>query len=259
MSCHITHQTFGHGQARAFVLSPVMPVWDQGAFAGPLIDHFIRSGHQVTVFDSLSLPAVPDECFSGFAERWADALEPWGVPDVLVGVALGGALAQALAGSSFLSVTPALLLLSSPSKADALLDARLGRMADLAEQGHVRQAKRLLDELVLPEGQAHAEQDRFDTDNDALLAPQGQRLVRGFRLLDGVNVSERLCDYEGRVLSVFGGKSQLVGADHVLRTEGRNQRSLCVIDGGMRPLTDDLRRVLEGIDTFLIPVPELAK
>ncbi|RMV21245.1 hypothetical protein ALP16_01386 [Pseudomonas savastanoi] len=80
----------------------------------------------------------------------------------------------------------------------------------------------------------------------------GQRLTLGFRLLSGLDISECLLDYKGRVLSVFGEKSQLVGAGHVLRTNDHKQRSLCVPDGGMRPLADDLDRVLESIDTFLI-------
>ncbi len=123
-------------------------------------------------------------------------------------------------------------------------------MADLAEQGHVEQAKRLLDDLVLPEGQKH--EHPSVSENDATLSTQGQRLTLGFRLLSGLDISECLLDYKGRVLSVFGEKSQLVGAGHVLRTNGHKQRSLCVPDGGMRPLADDLDRVLESIDTFLI-------
>ncbi|KPW96911.1 Uncharacterized protein ALO50_01516 [Pseudomonas syringae pv. cerasicola] len=254
MSHCITCQTFGVGQSSVFILSPVMPVWDAGGFAKPLIEHFTAAGYQVTVFDSLSLPVKPGEDFDGFTERWVSALEPWGVPNVLVGVALGGALVQALAGTSLLRSTPALLLLSSPAKADALLDSRLGRMADLAEQGHVEQAKRLLDDLVLPEGQKH--EHPSGSENDATLSIQGQRLTLGFRLLSGLDISECLLDYKGRVLSVFGGKSQLVGAGHVLRTNGHKQRSLCVPDGGMRPLADDLDRVLESIDTFLIASAE---
>jgi len=57
---------------------------------------------------------------------------------------------------------------------------------------------------------------------------------------------------EGGVLSVFGEKSQLVGVRNVLRTRGRKQRSLCVEGGGMRPLADDLKQVLDSIDAFLM-------
>ncbi|MBS7415988.1 hypothetical protein [Pseudomonas syringae] len=252
MSHCMTFRTFGAGHSRVFILSPVMPVWDEGGFAQSLIEHFTAAGFQVTVFDSLSLPVVPGEDFGAFTERWACALKPWGVPDVLVGVALGGALAQALAGSSFLQSTPALLLLSSPAKADGLLDSRLGHMADLAEQGHVEQARHLLDNLVLPDGQAHERTDPAGHASHATLSIQGQRLTVGFRLLAGVDVSECLLDYQGRVLSVFGEKSQLVGARHVLRTSGQRQRSLCVEGGGMRPLADDLQQVLDSIDAFLM-------
>ncbi|MBP1139995.1 hypothetical protein ACTACN_18525 [Pseudomonas syringae] len=252
MSHCMTFRTFGVGHSRVFILSPVMPVWDEGGFAQPLIEHFTAAGFQVTVFDSLSLPVVPDEDFGAFTERWACALEQWGVPDVLVGVALGGALVQALAGTSFLQSTPALLLLSSPAKADGLLDSRLGHMADLAEQGHVEQARHLLDNLVLPDGQVHERADPAGHESDATLSMQGQRLTVGFRLLAGVDLSECLLDYQGRVLSVFGEKSQLVGVRNVLRTRGRKQRSLCVEGGGMRPLADDLKQVLDSIDAFLM-------
>lgn len=251
MSHCMTFRTFGVGHSRVFILSPVMPVWDEGGFAQPLIEHFTAAGFQVTVFDSLSLPVMQGEDFGAFTERWACALEPWGVPDVLVGVALGGALAQALAGTSFLQSTPALLL-SSPAKADGLLDSRLGHMADLAEQGHVEQARHLLDNLVLPDGQSHERVGLAGDESDATLSMQGQRLTVGFRLLAGVDVSECLLDYQGRVLSVFGEKSQLVSARHVLRTSGLQQRSLCIDGGGMRPLADDLQQVLDSIDTFLM-------
>lgn len=99
-----------------------------------------------------SLPVACGETLNTFSERWAELLQPWGIPDVLVGVALGGALALELVRTSSLASTAALLLLSSPAKADAILDARLGRMAELARLGHVEEAKRLLDALVLPEG-----------------------------------------------------------------------------------------------------------
>ncbi|KPB71639.1 hypothetical protein ACKUFS_07205 [Pseudomonas cannabina] len=251
MSECITHQTFGLGQTRVFILSPVMPVWDEGGFAQPLIEHFIKAGHQITVFDSLSLPVKPGEDFGEFARRWAQVLEPWGTPQLLVGVALGGALAQELAGGSYLSATPALLLLSSPAKADALLDSRLGLMADLAEAGQVDEAKRLLDDLVLPEGQKAVRSDQPVSEGNVSVAIQGLRLTVGFRLLAGLDISERLLHYKGRVLSVYGEKSQLVGAQHVPPVFTVNQCSVCVPNGGMRPLADDLPRVLEHIDRFL--------
>ncbi|SDX56358.1 hypothetical protein SAMN05444064_12540 [Pseudomonas syringae] len=251
MSDCITHQTFGLGQTRVFILSPVMPVWDEGGFAQPLIEHFIKAGHQITVFDSLSLSVKPGEGFDEFARRWAQVLEPWGTPQLLVGVALGGALVQELAGCSYLSATPALLLLSSPAKADALLDSRLGHMADLAEAGEVEAAKRLLDDRVLPEGQAASRSDQPARASEVPVAIQGQRLTQGFRLLSGLNISERLRHYKGRVLSVYGEKSQLVGAHHVPPVFTKSQCSVCVPNGGMRPLADDLPRVLEHIDRFL--------
>lgn len=44
MSHCITCQTFGVGQSSVFILSPVMPVWDAGGFAKPLIEHFTEIG-----------------------------------------------------------------------------------------------------------------------------------------------------------------------------------------------------------------------
>ena len=99
-----------------FVLSPVMPTWDEGAFIAPLTGHFLSAGYRVVVFDSLSIPVACGETLNTFSERWAELLQPWGVPDVLVGVALGGALALELVRTSSLASTAALLLLSSQPK-----------------------------------------------------------------------------------------------------------------------------------------------
>ena len=256
MNQDVQFTAYGHGKRSVFVLSPVMPAWDEGAFIEPLMSHFLNAGYRVVVFDSLSIPVVPDETLSAFSERWAKQLQPWGIPEVLVGVALGGALALELVSTSPLASTPALLLLSSPAKADAILDARLGRMAQLAQVGRVEEAKRLLEALVLPEG----ERPRQTTEapGNVALEIQGQRLSRGFGFLAGVDLSHSLLAYQGRVLSIFGERSQLVSQAHVIHTIGPHQRTLCIKAGGMRPLADDLNSVLDAIDTFLIPGSERA-
>lgn len=256
MNQDVQFKVYGQGKQCVFVLSPVMPTWDEGAFIAPLTGHFLSAGYRVVVFDSLSLPVACGETLNTFSERWAELLQPWGIPDVLVGVALGGALALELVRTSSLASTAALLLLSSPAKADAILDARLGRMAELAQLGHVEEAKRLLDALVLPEGK-HPQQSP-ETQNSVHLEIQGQRLSGGFGLLAGIDLSHSLLAYQGRVLSVFGERSQLVNQPHVVRTSGPHQRTLCIRAGGMRPLADDLDSVVNAIDTFLIPRSEHA-
>jgi pimeloyl-ACP methyl ester carboxylesterase len=249
MSQNMQFKEYGEGTSCVFVLSPVMPVWDEGAFIKPLTEHFLSAGYRVVVFDSLSLPVVPQETLKAFSKRWARALQPWGVPSVLVGVALGGALALELVSTLPIASTPALLLLSSPAKANALLDARLGRMAELADMGEVEEAKRLLDALVLPEGAGV--QAVSESLGSTSLVSQGERLARGFRLLAGIDLSESLRQYQGRVLNIFGEQSQLVSRLHVIDTPSVNQHTLCISGGGMRPLADDLGAVLKAVDRFL--------
>lgn len=256
MNQNVQFKEYGKGKLSVFVLSPVMPVWDEGAFIKPLIGHLLSAGYRVVVFDSLSIPVIAGETLKAFSERWAEVLQPWGVPNVLAGVALGGALALELVSSSSLASTTALLLLSSPAKANALLDARLGRMAELANLGQVEEAKRLLDALVLPEG--GVPQQTAESQSNVPLVVQGQRLVRGFGFLAGIDLSHSLQKYQGRVLSIFGERSQLVTQTHAIETTGNNQRTLCIKGGGMRPLADDLDSVLSAVDTFLIPRSERA-
>ena len=242
----------GQGAKRLFVMAPVMPVWDEGAFFQPLSAYFCARGYRVVLFDSLSLIGDEAQTFDAFSARWAQVLAAWGPPDLLAGAALGGALAQALVQAPVLAATPALLLLSSPTLATATLDQRLGGMADLAEQGAVAQAKQQLDNLVLPEGRSVPPDAGVEDCSPAALQRQGMRLTQGFRLLGGLDVRQSLEDYPGRVLSVFGERSQLVGAANIQLKDSPQQRALSIPGGGMRPLADNLPRVIGAIEAHLL-------
>lgn len=248
----VTRRQWGDGKRLAVVMSPVMPLWDEGQFFQPLIEPLTRAGYRVIVFDTLSLPGDDAESLETFSRRWQQELLTLGRIDLLAGSALGGAVVQSLLGLPIGASVDKVLLISSPALADGILDGRLGRMADLALLGDVEQALQLLDQWVQPATRIHpAGPIAIDPASAAL---QAQRLHRGFRLLNRLDLRRACEDFAGPLLTVYGEQSQLVRGINVHVNEQARQHRLSVPDGGMRPLLDApglvLRTVRErlGID-----------
>lgn len=167
----------------------------------------------MVIFDTLSLLTDDDEPFTDFTQRWAGVLEPLGPIALIAGSALGGAVVQGLLATAVGRQAAQALLISSPTRADKILDRRLGAMADLASAGDVDTALMLLDQWVLP---AQAKPAARQPASAATADEQaGRRLDQGFRLLNELNVEPQVSAWPGRLLSIFGESSQLVRATNV--------------------------------------------
>ncbi|AKA22234.1 hypothetical protein [Pseudomonas chlororaphis] len=243
------HVQFGLGPELVVVMSPVMPAWDEGQFFAPLTQSLVDKGYRVVIFDTLSLLGADDEPFIRFTQRWAEVLEPLGPIALLAGSALGGAVVQGLLATAVGRQAARALLISSPTRADKILDRRLGAMADLASAGDVDTALMLLDQWVLPARSkplARHPAPPATADEQA-----GRRLNQGFRLLSELNVEPQVSAWPGRLLSIFGESSQLVRAANVSFQASAQHLAVGVPGAGMRPLLDDLARVRASVRSHL--------
>lgn len=232
-------------RARAVVFGPVTPSWDEGEFFAPVIRRLLLAGMRVTVVDSLAVPASAAASQSAFLSYWRRVLPSLGPFDVLCGNALGGALVQGLLPDLHAPVP--VLLVSGPSRADALLNARLAEIAGLAAAGRTRSALRLLALRVLPEGEALAAQPA-----SAAAEPPGcaaSRLAQGLRLLYDWDAADAVRAYTGPLLHILGGRSQLVAPRHAVH--GPGHRVHVVPWAGMRPHTESPAEIAAVLDDFL--------
>jgi hypothetical protein len=251
------HTHHGSGPRRAAVLSPVLPLWEDGRFFAPLVQPLVSAGYSVSIFDTLSLLPAQPPSLETFAESWSTYLRTVGQIDLLAGCALGGAVVQAMLGEPWAARVPKVLLISAPSVADATLNTRLGTLARLARGADVISTLELLDRLVAPEGTPVASTSY--SLSPATLPVQAARLAHGFALLQDIDVGAIVARYTGRLLNVYGDRSQLVRRQNI-RVGPSSIHSACAIpNGGMRPLSDDLARVLNAMREHLdIDVPVIA-
>ncbi|MEV7560651.1 hypothetical protein [Streptomyces sp. NPDC089795] len=228
----------------ALVLAPVTPTWDEGAFFTPVIEVLAGAGLRVTVADTLSVWDGTVDSMADFTARWRKLLPGFGPVDLLCGNALGGAVAQALLPE--VGPATAALLVSGPTRTDALLEARLGEIADLAASGRPGEALALLNRRVLPVSSA-SERDAGPTPEADEAA--GRRLVAGMRLLRGINLSPAVLAHPGPLLQIVGEQSQLVTRRH---TAAAPHHEVHVVPGtGMRPHFEQAAHVSALIGAFL--------
>lgn len=228
----VVQTRFGAGEdtsaeGHAAVFSPVLPQWDEGRFCTQIIGWLRAAGYQVTVLDTLCLLDPWVIGVRDLAARWAVELDQFGPIDLLVGNALGGAVAQALL--EIVSPLDGALLISSPTTVDGVLEQRLGAIAALAEQGDVPAAIALLRRRVSSEGTVDVSSRRGESTG----AAAGYRLARGMRLLMGLDLVEDVLRFSGPLMHVVGAKSQLVTRAHVA---GAAHHQIVTVEGaGMRP------------------------
>ncbi|MFJ8646028.1 alpha/beta fold hydrolase [Streptomyces sp. NPDC093546] len=239
------------GTAHALVLAPVTPCWDGGAFFAPVTRVLADAGLRVTVADTLSLWDEEVDSLDSFVARWRGLLTRYGPVDLLCGNALGGAVAQALLPD----VAPgtAALLVSGPARTDAVLEARLREIADLAAGGRSGDALALLNRRVQPHGHRPDTEDDTEDDADDALAPHdptaGRRLAAGLRMLCGVDVTDAVRAHPGPLLQIVGSHSQLVTKAH---TAAAPHHRVHVIEGaGMRPHFERTAEVSALVGAFL--------
>ncbi|MFF3909984.1 alpha/beta fold hydrolase [Streptomyces sp. NPDC001848] len=231
------------GTAHAVVFAPVTPSWDEGAFFAPVIRVLTRAGLRVTVVDTLSLWDEGVDSMTSFVGRWRTLLPAFGPVDLLCGNALGGAVAQALLPD--VHPATAVLLVSGPARTDAVLEERLGQIADLAAAGRAGAALALLHRRVLPDGTPPADENCPPHADQAA----GRRLAAGMRLLRGLDVSAPVRAHNGPLLQVVGSHSQLVTRRH---TAAAPHHQVHVVPrAGMRPHAEQPAVVSALVDAFL--------
>jgi pimeloyl-ACP methyl ester carboxylesterase len=232
------------GQAHALVFAPVTPRWDGGAFFTPVTRVLAAAGLRVTVVDTLAAWDEGIDSLDSFAARWQELLPRFGPVDLLCGNALGGALAQALLPC----VAPgtAVLLVSGPARSDALLEARLAQIADLAAGGRSDAAVALLNRRVQPRDHRPDTTGYGPAPHDP---SAGLRLSTGLRMLHGIDLSEAVLSHRGPLLQLVGSHSQLVTHRH---TVAAPHHQITVIEGaGMRPQFERTAEVSALVGDFL--------
>ncbi|MEV8094351.1 hypothetical protein [Kitasatospora sp. NPDC085879] len=238
-------RTVGDGPKRAAVLAPAMPVWDGGAFLGPVTGLLTAAGYRVTVYDTLSADR-PD--FTAAADHWAAELAADGRPDLIAGAALGGATALDLLARPAFRGTPALLI-SAPMRADAELDERLGAISVLAAAGDLGAALALLEHRVAP-ATGVGEPPRT-TPVPAPATPGSTRLARGLPLLRGLDLGAAEPRLDGPLLHLYGEHSQLVTGRHGVPPRPPHRHSTPVPGAGMRPQADNPPFTAAAVGRFL--------
>ncbi|MDT7789971.1 MAG: hypothetical protein QOF58_8390 [Pseudonocardiales bacterium] len=219
---------------RALVLAPVLPRWDEGRFFTPVIRQLTDLGHEVEVADTLSRLDDSVTSLADLAARWEVEAKS---ADLVVGNALGGAVAQTLLPS--LRPVP-VLLVSAPTKADQMLASRLRSVADPAAAGDLTTALHRLTELVAPEGVPVPNASPRATDPIAC-----RRVSQGLRLLFDIDLTDEVNAHSGPLLHLVGERSQLVTEKHVAG-------EVVVVPGaGMRPHHDSPGFVAEHITWFV--------
>lgn len=245
-----TFSRFTGGKKQAVLLSPVLPAWDAGAYFDPLIGYLAERGYDVTVFDTLSLLTSSDMPFDELTDRWRDCLQRFGDIDLLGGAALGGSVVQGLLGEEGIADIPDILLISSPTKADARLDGHLLDMARLAREESATATLKLLAHLIAADTEALRTMD-----DEAYLSLEGPaarlRLACGFSVLAGLDVAGEVAGFTGRLLHLYGMNSRLVRKDNIVVGDRPNHQAVGFAGCGMRPLGDFRERSLQEIARHL--------
>ncbi|MCX4665751.1 hypothetical protein OG453_03510 [Streptomyces sp. NBC_01381] len=232
------------GPAHALVLAPVTPSWDEGAFFAPVTRVLADAGLRVTVVDTLSLWDEEIDSLDSLVARWRALLPQYGHVDLICGNALGGAVAQALLPE--VAADTAALLVSGPARTDALLEARLTEIAELAAGGRSGDALALLNRRVQPHGRSRVTDGTAPTPHDP---SAGRRLAAGMRMLCGVDVTDTVRSHPGPLLQIVGGDSQLVTRHHTAAAS--HHRVHVIPRTGMRPHIERTAEVSALVGTFL--------
>ncbi|MCX4240908.1 hypothetical protein [Paraliomyxa miuraensis] len=244
----------GDGEAaRAVILGPVSPSFDDGAFCSVLSDALVGRGFGVLIVDT---PAIVESLASarglahvveGLAERLRG---PASGASLLAGYALGGTLAVKLA--RYLPQVPRILSISGPGFVDAALRRGLAPLMSALEAGQLGHALRLLAESVAPLGQAPGAQHRDAFGSESGLGELAvRRMLAGFRLLFELDARAEAASYEGELLGLVGELSQLATAENQAFTPGPHRRLVSVPGAGMRVLRDDPEFAMRAIEAWL--------
>lgn len=229
----------------AALLSPCLPLWDQGSFFAPVCDVLIRLGYRVTLFDTLSLLDARVTCVGELASRWLTELSASGPVELLGGNALGGAVVQALVRR--LAPVHGTFVVSGPTRVDEALASKLAMVADAADNTTLSNALATLQRLVIPVGAAAPRAHTPTGVGDEETARR--RISRGMRLLLKLDLTDEVESHPGRLLHLVGERSQLVTRANIAKAN--HHRAEIVPDAGMRPQWDQADKVAGHLERFV--------
>ncbi|WP_212112895.1 alpha/beta fold hydrolase [Bartonella queenslandensis] len=221
------------------ILSPVMPIWDGGAFCSPLTKLCATKGGQVTLLDTLSLFPKSTHFLNHSAEETLSFIREklenyFKEPAVLVGFSMAGMLVQILAAR--LPNVQAVLAVNAPGYPDPLLKRRIGDILIHLENNDLLGALETLNGFVNPSGVVKK--------RVALEIPQDQtsmaieRMTRGFKLLLALDARDEIIKYKDKFLALVGEKSQLATVDNQTKSQCVNHQYQIISGAGTR-LWDD--------------------
>lgn len=240
--------------ARAVILGPVSPSFDDGAFCSVLSHALVDRGFGVVIVDtpalveSLASARGPAGVVEGLAERLRG---PASGVKLLAGYALGGTLAVKLA--RYLPQVPRILSISGPGFVDAALRRGIAPLVNALEAGQLDHALGLLAQSVAPLGRAPGAQHRDVLGSESGLddLAMRRRMLAGFRLLLELDARTEAASYAGQLLAMVGQLSQLATADNQAFMPGPNRRLVSVPGAGMRVLRDDPEFAMQAIEGWL--------
>lgn len=226
----------------AVLLSPVLPVWDAGAYFAPLSEILLTQGYSVTIYDTLSLVPELNLDLEELASLWATFLQSVGPIDLLAGAAMGGSVVQTALHHPFAEAVQDVVLISSPSTCDGRLARSLQSLVDLAVEHGPADALDRLAYLVRAEGSSEVVATR-----EAFAGTEGEsvvhRLKRGFEILMNVNAGDAVAAFPGRLVHFYGEQSRLVRRDHIVLGPDSRHVAIGIPQCGMRPITDGIATV----------------
>ncbi|UNE54864.1 alpha/beta fold hydrolase [Bartonella machadoae] len=224
---------------RVVILSPVMPIWDDGVFCSSFTKLCLAKGFQITLCDTMSLfPRDSSFCNNSALEILSFITEKlerhFKEPSVLVGFSMAGTLVQILAAR--LSNVRAVLAVNAPGYPDTLLQRRIGHILNFLKNKDLSGALEALNAFMHSRGVIKKRallEVPTDKKNIAI-----ERMQKGFQLLLEMDARDEIIKYTGKFLALIGEKSQLATVDNQTRSHCVNHEYKIVANAGTR-LWDD--------------------
>ncbi len=248
----------------AVILSPILPIWDDGEFCAPLVAQLTAQGYQTHIYDSLSL--ATDTSLDHTAAAWSQFLQQQHTHiELAIGQAYGGALVHSLL-SSVLATCPMVISISAPTHSNAILAIGLkdiltqlsqyGETAAIAALAYWVKAENNKASTITTSVMSSATLCEVSQENlVSHITPCStsvQRLRIGLSQLLDFDARQAVEKYAHRLLVLYGAASRLVN-HHSITLSHTNPQQMCVglAASGMRPFIDNPTLALKLITHFL--------
>jgi len=223
----------------AVIFEPLHASEGRTEFARQMTPLVEKHGFTVEILDTASLCDPSLATVQALADRWSHAYPDLSTASLLVGSALGGAVAHEILRTMSRDVP--LISISAPSHATDRLDQLLEVVVSAATHFGAAAGARALDEVV----------GANSSEVGPLRADATRRFASGLGVLRGTQ-----CPGGGgrrRHLAIYGARSTLVRRENACRCDAP---TVVEIDGaGMRPLEAASNQVAAEVSQFLTSEP----